>query len=196
MIPMRRIALLALALPLVGCVTLGPKPPRSLITLNAAAALPAGPARTTSDRSAIGVAAITGQPAIMTQRVMVQDGNDVAYLKDAQWAAAPTQLFRALLAETITSRIGRVVPAPRVLAVQPNTRLSGSLVRFGLDGPGQAVVVTFDAALVHTGSDQIQARRFSARVPVAGETTQPVAAAMNQAANQVATEVADWVGGG
>ena len=196
MIPFRRTVLaLGLALPLAGCVSLGPKPPRSLITLNAAAPLAPGPARTATDKSAVAVAPLTALPSLMTQRVMVSDGNDVSYLKDAQWAAPPVQLFRALVAETITVRTGRVVPDPRLLASQPNTRLAGQLTRFGLDGPGQAVIVTFDATLVHAGSDHIQARRFSARVPVSGETTEPVAAALNQAANQVAADVADWVGG-
>jgi cholesterol transport system auxiliary component len=57
-----------------------------------------------------------------------------------------------------------------------------------------AVTVTFDATLAHSGSDQIQSRRFSARLPVASDKPDIVAVALNQAANQVADEVADWVG--
>jgi cholesterol transport system auxiliary component len=56
------------------------------------------------------------------------------------------------------------------------------------------VVVTFDATLSHEGSDQIQSRRFSARQPVSSQQPEAVAIALNQAANQVAGEVADWVG--
>ena len=89
---------------------------------------------------------------------------------------------------------GRVVPDPRLLAIQPDTRLSGQLSAFGLDGPGKAVVVTFDGTIARTGSDSIQSRRFSARVPVESEQPDIVAAALNQAANQVAGEVADWIG--
>ena len=79
-------------------------------------------------------------------------------------------------------------------AVQPDTRLAGQLSAFGLDAPGSAVIVIFDATLSHSGNDQIQSRRFAARVPVASEHPQAVAAALNQAANQVAGEVADWIG--
>lgn len=193
MIPPRIMLALAVALPLAGCISIGPKPPAVLLTLTAASALPAGPARTATDRSAIAVAPPTAMAALMTQRVMVSDGLSVAYLKNAQWAAPPVQLFRALLAETITVRTGRIVPDPRLLAVQPDMRLSGQLTQFGLDGPARTVVVTFDAALIHSGSDTIQARRFSARVPVTDETTAPVSAAINQAANHVAADVADWI---
>ena len=40
----------------------------------------------------------------------------------------------------------------------------------------------------------IEKRRFEARVPVATIEANGSAAAINQAANQVAGEVADWVG--
>jgi cholesterol transport system auxiliary component len=54
--------------------------------------------------------------------------------------------------------------------------------------------VIFDATLSHEGSDQIQSRRFSARMPVSSQQPEAVATALNQAANQVAVEVADWIG--
>ena len=185
----------AAALPLAGCVSFGPKPPPTLMALSATTPLTAGPARTTIDKSAVAVAVPTVIPALATTRVMVAAGpNAVAYLKDAAWSAPPGQLFRSLLAETITVRTGRVVPDPRLLATQPDTRVSGQLSAFGLDGAGMAVLVTFDGAISRTGSDQLQTRRFSARVPVSAEDSASVAAAINQAANQVAGEVADWVG--
>ena len=106
----------------------------------------------------------------------------------------PFDLFRGLLAETITTKTGRVVTDPRMLQIQPDTRLAGQVSAFGLDAPGMVVTVTFDATLAHTGSDQIQSRRFSARVPVTSDQPAAVAAALNQAANQVAGDVADWIG--
>ena len=179
-----------------GCISLGPKLPPTLMSLSPTAPLQAGTARTSDDRSAIAVAAPTVQPALATQRVMVEAGpNSVAYLKNAQWVAAPGQIFRDLLAETITTRTGRIVPDPRLLATQPDTRLSGHLVQFALDGPGMAVAVTFDGAIVRSGRTTIETRRFIARAPVTAEDGPTVAAAMNVAANQVAGQVADWVGG-
>jgi len=189
------LAIAAATLPLSGCISLGPKPPPRLMTLAATAPLPPGPAITTGDKQAVQIARLSAIPALGTQRVLVTDGpTAIAYLKGGLWSAAPADLFRGLLAETITVRTGRVVTEPRLLQIQPDTRLAGQLSAFGLDGPGNAVTVTFDATLSHDGSDQIQSRRFSARMPVSSEQPEAVAAALNQAANQVAAEVADWIG--
>lgn len=183
------------ALALSGCISFSPKPPPRLMALSAAAPLQAGPATTAGDAQAVQIARLSAIPALATQRVLVTDGpTAIAYLKGGLWAAQPTDLFRGLLSETITARTGRVVTDPRLLQVQPNTQLAGQISAFGLDGPGMAVTVTFDATLAHTGSDQIQSRRFSARVPVASDQPQAVAAGLNQAANQVAADVADWIG--
>lgn len=186
---------LAAALPLAGCISLSPKPPPSLMTLTATTPVAPGPARTTDDKNAVAVAVPSAIPSLGTQRVMVTDGpTSVAYLKNASWAAAPALLFRNLLAETITARTGRIVPDTRLLAIQPNTRLSGELKAFGLDGPGMAVVVAFDGVIARSGSDRLETRRFVARAPVTAADGPAVAVAINQAANQIAGEVADWVG--
>lgn len=183
------------ALPLSGCISFGAKPPPRLMALTATTPLAAGTTITAGDARAVAIARLSAVPALGTQRVLVTDGpTAVAYLKGGLWSAQPTDLFRGLLAETITTKTGRIVADPRNLAIQPNTRLSGQLSAFGLDGPGLAVVITFDGTIARSGSDQIQTRRFSARVPVASDKPEPVAVALNQAANQVASEVADWVG--
>ena len=189
------IAVAIATLPLSGCISFSPKPPPRLMTLTAATPLAAGPAVTTGDKQAVQIARLSATPALGTQRVLVTDGpTAIAYLKDGLWSAAPADLFRGLLAETITVKTGRVVTEPRLLQIQPSTRLAGQISSFGLDAPGNAVIVTFDATLSHEGSDQIQSRRFSARVPVASQRPEAIAAALNQAANQVAGEAADWIG--
>ncbi|WP_404710986.1 ABC-type transport auxiliary lipoprotein family protein [Sphingomonas sp. MMS24-J13] len=185
----------AAALSLAGCVNLSPKPPANLMALSATTPLAAGPTRITDDKAAISIAPLTAISSLANTRVLVTNGpTAMAYLKGGAWTAPPAGLFRSLLAETITVRTGRVVPEPRQQAVQPNTRLFGQLSAFGLDGPGFAAVVTFDASIARTGSDKLEARRFSARVPVTSEDPMTVSTAINQAANQVAAEVADWVG--
>lgn len=188
------LALLA-ALPLSGCISFGAKPPPRLMSLSATTPLAPGTAITTGAKQAVAIARLSAIPQLDTQRVLVTDGaTAVAYLKDGLWASHPSELFRGLLAETITTKTGRVVTDPRMLQIQPNTNIAGQLSAFGLDGPGMAVMVTFDATLGHAGSDTIQSRRFAARVPVTSEQPEVVAAALNQAANQVAGEVADWIG--
>ena len=53
-------------------------------------------------------------------------------------------------------------------------------------------VVVFDAVRNGAGASAIS-RRFEARVPVAAPETEFVGPALNQAANQVAGEIADWL---
>jgi cholesterol transport system auxiliary component len=196
MTPRHAFLALAATLPLAGCISFGPKPPERLMVLTATSPVEAGPARSAGDAQAIAVAPISAVPAIMPPRIMVSDGTSgVAYIAKERWAAAPPILFRGLLAETITARTGRVVPDPRIQAVTPDTRLSGQLSAFGLDAQGMAVVVTFDGTIARSGREQIDYRRFTARVPVTAQDGPTVGAAINQAANQVAAEVADWVGG-
>jgi cholesterol transport system auxiliary component len=55
------------------------------------------------------------------------------------------------------------------------------------------VVATYDAALARRGGGVIT-RRFEARVPVAVADAANVSPALNQAANEVATQVAAWIG--
>src|SRR3546814_16589163 len=97
-------------------------------------------------------------------------------------------------AETITARAGRVVLDPQQLNFDPGVRLNGQLQSFGGDADAMEAVVTYDAALAR-GADAIETRRFEARVPVAAVDTASVGPALNQAANQVATDVATWIGG-
>lgn len=194
---LRSLAALALLAPaLAGCVSFGPKPPKNLLALTPQPTA-AGPARSTDSAHALGLGTPIAPQALATQRVLVRSGaNTLAYLADASWVAPPASLFRDLLAETVTTRTGRIVPSIRQTQIQPDQRLTGTLVEFGLDsGSGQAVV-TFDAILQKSGSETIQSRRFSARVPVSSEQPVPVAAAISQAAAQVAGEIADWVGPG
>ena len=95
-------------------------------------------------------------------------------------------LFGRLLGETIAARTGRVVLDPSQYSHDPGTRLTGQLLRFGLDPAAMEVVVTYDAAMARGASGGVTTNRFEARVPVAAATPEAVAPALNQAANQVA----------
>jgi cholesterol transport system auxiliary component len=54
-------------------------------------------------------------------------------------------------------------------------------------------VVVYDAAIARTGGG-VTTNRFEARVSVADDSVAVVAPALNQAANQIAEQVATWVG--
>ncbi|ARS28554.1 ABC transporter auxiliary component-like protein [Sphingomonas sp. KC8] len=184
----------AALLPLSACVSFGEKPPATLMTLTAATSLPAGPVAQAKDGQAVTVLPPTVPQALNVLRVPVQTGpTSIAYLKDAQWVEAPNRLFRNLLAETIGAKTGRPVLDLRQYSLAPGIRLTGRLQQFGLDAPSRQVVVVYDASLAR-GNGDVQTRRFEARVAVSAENAPTVAAALNSAANQVAGEVAEWIG--
>jgi cholesterol transport system auxiliary component len=83
---------------------------------------------------------------------------------------------------------------PRQFALDPGTRLTGTLTRFGLDPTRSEVVAIYDGALARKGGG-VTTRRFETRVPVAAIDAASVSPALNQAANQLATQIAAWVAG-
>jgi cholesterol transport system auxiliary component len=71
--------------------------------------------------------------------------------------------------------------------------VSGQLQKFGYDASTGQVVVEYDGALSTAGGNRVESRRFVATAPADG-TASTVGPALNRAANQVAREVAGWVG--
>lgn len=184
--------LIALAL-LSGCSLLGSKTPPQLLTLTTSAPLAADTQRTASAGNTLTVLVPSAAAAVAGTRVPVYDGGiAVAYVKDAVWVDAPARQLQRLLGETIAARSERVVLDPRQSTVDPGTRVSGSLVRFGIDAATNEAVVTFDAQLVRDAGSVVT-RRFEARAPVAAIDALNAATSLNQAANAVAVQVADWV---
>lgn len=186
---------LALPLLLSGCISFGSKPPPQLLTLQPATPIAAG-----ETQSSAGTKTITiGVPAVPQElsagRVPVhQGGTAIAYVKDAVWVEPPSRLFARLLADTVTSRTGRVVLSNRQSQLDPGAQLTGELRMFGVDEATGEAVVTFDATLQRGDAAVFEKQRFEARVAVTPIAAAPVGAALNQAANQVAAQVADWVG--
>lgn len=185
-------ALLLLALP--GCISFGEKPPKSLLSLTADAKVPAGVSNSARDLNAVSVAIPATPGALNNQRIAVLSNNAFAYVPKAAWVDAPARLFRNVLAETVEAKTGRFVPDVRNAAITPDTRLAGTLAAFELLGGQGKVLVVYDATLAKSGSDVIQTRRFEATSPVSSEEPEAVTAALNRAANAVATDVAAWVG--
>lgn len=191
--PKRSFLALAAALALSGCLSFGPKVPPVLMRLTSDAQLTAS-SRTAPAAQAITVVPPTAPAELNTPRVPVRTGaTQVAYVKDAQWVEVPTILFARLLSETIAAKSGRVVLDPKQFTFDPGQRLTGTLQAFGLDADRMEAVLVYDAA-VSRGKDAVETRRFEARVPVAALDAASAPAALNQAANQVAAEVAAWVG--
>lgn len=181
------------ALVLSGCISFGEKPPESLLTLTPAQPIPVGQTQTATNGT-ITIAVPSIPQEIATLRVPVRaDDTSVAYVKDTRWVEPPNRLFARLVSDAVTTRTGRVVVGSGG-GVGSAAELAGELRHFGIDAPSSSAVVTFDAALSRGGTAGLEKRRFEARVPVSAIDALSVGPALNQAANQVATEVADWVG--
>lgn len=188
---------LPLALLLTGCISLGGKPPESLLTLSPETRAPAGAgAAADAARQVIAVLAIDTPAKLDVLRVpvMVSD-TELAYLQEAFWVEKPARLFRRLVGETIRARGAALVVDGDDTATLATMSLRGTLIDMGYEAQGSAVVVRFDAVRLDA-QGAVTTRRFEARetgVPADGRA---VGAALNRAANRVAAEVADWVAAG
>jgi cholesterol transport system auxiliary component len=194
---MMNLALLALPLAVSGCVSIGGKPPKMLLTLTPAASLPPGSTQDAANASTITIQVPVVPQSLATARIPVQTGDRVAYVTDVYWVEAPQRLFARVLSDTISAKTGRVVLSFAQSYADPGARLSGELRSFGIEtqgGSSGTAVVTYDGALLRGGDGKVEKKRFEARVPVGALDGDTVGAALNQAANQVAGEVADWVG--
>ena len=180
------------ALALSGCFG-GSKTPPTLMTLSPVQEPPAQTTRTVGEGEAITVAVPIVSRALETVRVPVHQSEiAIAYLKNAQWVEPPAALFARLVGDTIAATTGRVVLNAKQFVVDPGTRLTGTLDRFGLDATRMEVVAVYEAVLARKGGG-VTTRRFERRVPVAAAEAELVAPALNVAANQVAADVAAWV---
>ena len=181
---------------LAGCVSFGGgKAPDTLFTLTASRSAAAGAAVSGKAESALVVFDPDVDRALAVQRVAVSvDPANVAYLKNALWAERPSRLFGSLLAETLRAKGDRLVfEAAERGAIAGNTRLTGRLLAMGYDAATREVVVRYDA--IRSDPDgTVSSRRFEHRVTVRKPDPERVAPALNDAANAVAGEVADWIG--
>lgn len=192
--PKRALLPVLLALPLAGCLSLSPEPPEQLLTLTPARTAAAGGDLGGNAAAALAVIEPTADQRLSVARVPVQvSDSGVAYLKDALWVEKPTRLFQQLVAETIRAQGGKLVVGEGDLGYGAATRLSGRLLDMGYDAASGSVVVRYDAVL-QMPDGTIRTRRFESRVADVEPEAQAVGPALNEAANRVAGEVAEWVG--
>lgn len=190
-------ALAFLPLALSACVSIGGKGklPPTLLTLSPAAVAPAGSGASAAPSEALMVLEPETDQYLSVLRIPVQvDGANIAYIKNAQWVERPARLFRALLAETLRAKGNRLILEDTQATVPvAGSRLAGRLIAMGYDAQSQSVVVRYDA--IRTGSGgTVQTRRFESVVPGVKAEAEAIGPALNRAANDVAAQVADWVG--
>jgi cholesterol transport system auxiliary component len=194
-----RTGAIALAVSLSGCslggmLGGGGKAPATLVTLTPEAAEPASLVRSAAAGQAVTVMVPTVPKELMAVRVPVQVNYvDVQYVTNVQLVDTPDRLFQRLVSETIRRTTNRVVLDPNQASLDPGLVVTGVLQRFGYDASTGQVVVTYDASLSTAGGNRVETRRFTSTAPADG-TAATVPAALNRVANQVALDVAKWVG--
>lgn len=194
---LRVTATAALALSLAACALMGggPKPPPYLLTLAPSAAMPASVNRSANAGEAVTIETPVIPKELRGVRVPAFAGpTAVAYIKGIQWVDTPDRLFQDLLQETVLRTTSRVVVDPKQSTLDPGLIVTGQLSSFGYEAGEGSVIVRYDAALATAGGTRVETRRFEARAPADG-TAATVGPALNTAANQVALQVAQWIGG-
>ena len=180
-------------LALTGCISFGPKTPKTLLTLTTSAAVPVGATRAATATNTILVLTPTAPVSIATVRIPVYDGaTELSYVVSTAWNEPPAHALQRLLSETIPVRTGRIVLDPRQVIGDPAMRLSGQLQRFGVDPQAMQAVAVFDAQVARPGGT-VEVRRFEARAPLGAVEGQASGVALNAAANDLAAQIADWV---
>ena len=198
-LPVRVLASVALAMAVGGCslggmLGGGGKAPASLLTLTTEAPATGEFTRSANAGQSVTVSTPVISKELRTTRVPVRvSPTDVQYVTDAQWVDTPDRLFADLIAETIRRTTNRVVLDPGLTGVDPGLIVSGELQSFGYDAATGQAVVRFDGALSTAGGTRVETRRFEASAPTDG-SAQSIGPALNRAANEVALEVANWIG--
>ena len=188
-------AVLVFTLSLSGCLSLGGKPPPTLLTLTPANAIPAGTVTSGDPKTAIMVMEPETDQRLAVVRVPVQiDDTNIAYVKNAAWVERPARLFRALLAETLRGKTSALVLEDSQAAANVGVRISGRLIDMGYDARTSSVVVRYEAIRSSTGS-AVVTKRFESVVPGVPAKPEFIGPALNQAANDVAGQVAAWIVG-
>lgn len=191
-------AVAVLPLVLSACISLGGggggKAPLSLLTLTPEASAPAGSTASATPDQAIMVMEPETDQHLAVLRVPVQvDDTNIAYLQGTVWAERPARLFRALLAETLRAKTGRLVVEDSQSSVPvTGTRLSGRLISMGYDARSGSVVVRYDAMKTDP-KGELMTKRFESVVPGVTPLPAEVGPALNRASNDVARQVAEWM---
>lgn len=172
----------------------GSKAPAYLYTLTSEAP-PAPAARSAAVGQTVTVRTPVIPKELRTTRVPVQvNPTVIQYVTDLQWVDTPDRLFQSLVEETVRRTTDRVVLDPNQSALDPGLVVTGELNRFGYDAQQRMVIVQYDASLATQGGAHVETRRFEAALPADG-TAETVGPVLNQAANRVAMQVAQWIGG-
>ena len=170
------------------------KPPTSLVTLTPEAPESAQISRSAAPGQAVTILTPSVPKELAAVRVPVQlSPTDIQYVAGLQLVDTPDRLFQGLLEETVRRTTSRLVLDPAQSTLDPGLTVTGQLRRFGYDVASREVVVICDISLAQSNGKSVEARRFTASAPADG-TAASVGPALNHAANEVALDIAKWIG--
>jgi cholesterol transport system auxiliary component len=173
-----------LALALSACAS-GPPPTQYDLT----AATPP-PAHSVRAQFRIGQATATAD--LDSDHILVRESQTLATLAGAEWPESLPALFRARLAQSFQNAgLARWIDGPSANA---NYEVDLDIRAFELDVQTKEVHVDVAAWIVSLGSGRIMADQiFNVRIPVESTDAAHVAAAMDQAASTVMTDIVAFV---
>lgn len=137
-----------------------------------------------------------GQPTatadLDSDRILVRDSQTLETLAGARWPETLPQLFRARLAQSFQNAgLARWIDGP---AANANYEVDLDIRAFELDAQTKEIHVDIAAWIVSLGTGRITADQiFTLRTPVASTEPADVAAAMDQAASTIMTEIVAFV---
>ena len=174
----------ALALALTGCAS---GPSGTLYDLSAARPPPAH-----AVRAQFRVGQPTATADLDSDRFLVRDSQTLETLAGARWPETLPALFRARLAQSFQNAgLARWIDGP---AANANYEVDLDIRAFELDAQTKEVHVDIAAWIVSLGNGRITADQiFTLRTPVGSTEPADVAAAMDQAASTVMTEIVAFV---
>ena len=174
----------ALALALTGCAG---GPPPNMYDLSAAS-----PPRARAVRAQFRIGQASATADLDSERILVREGQSLATLSGARWPQSLPALFRARLAQSFQNAgLARFIDGP---AANANYEVDLDIRAFELDAEAKEVHVDIAAWIVSLGTGRIVADQiFTLRTPVASTGASDVAAAMDQAASTVMTEIVAFV---
>lgn len=184
---------IGLVIGLSSCVSFGGEAPPAMLMLTADNNVAPGATRSALQTDALVIQTPDVPRKLDTNRVPVQiDASSVAYIKDAVWSDKPARLMQLLLSETVSAKSGNMVLSEVDAGGKAGRLISGSLLEFGIDAATNEAVVVYDAVKITRGQ-ATEKKRFEARRRVSEIKAPAVGSALNEAANDVASQIADWV---
>lgn len=174
----------ALALALGACAS---GPPPNMYDLAAAT-----PPHASAVRAQFRVGQPTATADLDSDHILVRDSQSLATLAGARWPQPLPALFRARLAQSFQNAgLARFTDGP---AANANYEVDLDIRAFELDAPAKEVHIDIAVWIVSLGTGRIVADQiFTLRTSVASTADADVAAAMDQGASTIMTEIVAFV---